>query len=292
MTGKMKRLIYLLLGLSAGLIAFAFTGIISSAGFSSYLSLSLIQGAAIGFIFGFIFGAANIIIYKELKQGLLKAVTAALIGAVTAAAAQLIAVQGMLWSSGLLRLEWDQSMKILFPLWKGFGWMLMGMAIGAVDGIHQRSIRRSLAGLTGGLIGGLTGGLGLELLTGMMPQAPFIQSAGLILMGILIGLFLGEFERRFSFARLRVLNGEFKNREYLLIKKKTRIGEDVKEDISFHAYRDVESFQIEKNAAEVYLNSETGSQLLLNDKAYEGKQTLKYQDVIQNGSIKLLYLPL
>ena len=156
----MKRILYPLSGLCAGLAAFAVIELLSAAGFSSYLMLSLSQGAALGLLFGFTFGFTDGIIYKELKSGLIKAATAGVIGAVTAAAAQLLASRGILWTANLVDLA---------PLWRGFGWMLTGAAIGIIDGIHQRSPQRIVAGLLGGLLGGLTGGLSFELIVNFLP---------------------------------------------------------------------------------------------------------------------------
>jgi hypothetical protein len=292
MTGNRKRIIYLLSGLGAGLIAFAAIELFAAAGLTSYLALSLAQGAALGLIFGFIFGFADGLLYKELKSGLIKAGIAAGIGALTAAAAQLLASQGMLWTAGIFKLEHNQTMGIIFPLWRGIGWMLMGAAIGAVDGIHQKTLRRTIAGILGGLTGGLLGGLSFEFIVRYLPEAAFAGAAGLGLMGVLTGLFISEFERRFSYARLLVLNGQLKDREYLLVKHKLRIGSDFRDDIYLHGYKELSTVLISSDKSDIYLEAATANRVLLNDRAVVEKQPMKYQDVIQAGDIKLLYMPL
>lgn len=291
MKGNKKRIIYLSSGMGAGLAAFSVIELFSAAGFTSYLALSLAQGASLGFIFGFVFGFADGILYKELKSGLTKALIAAGIGALTAAAAQLATSQGMLWSAGFFKLEQNHIMGILFPLWRGIGWMLMGAAIGAVDGIHQKTLRRTIAGFLGGLTGGLVGGLIFEFIVRYIPEASFAGALGLCLMGILIGLFISEFERRFSYARLRVLNGQLKDREFLLVKQKLRIGGALHDDIYLHGYKNISSLLISGQNNDVYIESEDG-RVLLNDQTVTEKQSLKYQDVIQIGDVKLLYMPL
>ena len=291
MNRNKKRIIYLASGMGAGLIAFSIIELFSAAGFTSYLALSLAQGASLGFIFGFIFGFADGILYKELKSGLIKASIAAGIGALTAAAAQLMTSQGMLWSAGFFKLEQNHIVGILFPLWRAIGWMLMGAAIGAVDGIHQKSLQRTIAGFIGGLTGGLLGGLGFEFIVRYIPEANFAGTLGLCLMGILIGLFISEFERRFSYARLRVLNGQLKDREFLLVKQKLRIGRALQDDIYLHGYKNISSLLISGQNKDVYIEPEN-DRVLLNDQVVTEKQAMKYQDVIQIGDVKLLYMPL
>ena len=298
MTGNNKRVLYLLLGIFSGTAAFAAVEILNGAGLPNYLLLALIQGAALGFIFGFTFGFADGIIYRELKTGLIRALTAAAAGAVTAAAAQVIASQGMLLSARLAGFGYDRSMDVLLPLWRGFGWMLMGAAIGAIDGLQKKAIRRAAAGAVGGLTGGLIGGLAFEFLIRLIPDAVYIKAAGLILMGALIGLFIGEFERRFSFARLRILNGPLKDREYLIVKLKTSIGNSVRNDIAINGYKTIPEGLLTRSGGEI--NFEIQEEIaaasaditLLNDQPVSMRQMLKYQDVIQLGSLKLIYLPL
>jgi len=292
MTGNRKRIIYLISGLSAGLIAFSVIRLLEAAGFSSYLGLSIAQGAALGFIFGFIFGFTDGLLYKELKNGVIKASIAAATGAVTAAAARIIATQGMLWTANILKPEYIQTTQIWLPIWRGAGWMLMGAAIGAVDGIHKRSLRRTIAGILGGLIGGLIGGLGFEFLVSSQSETVFAGAAGLGCMGILIGLSISEFERRFSYAQLRVLNGKLKNREYLLVKRKLRIGGHLQDDICLHDSGDTSSALISAKNNDIYLGAADNSRVLINDLAITENQILKFQDVIQLGDVKLLYLPL
>ena len=301
MTVNNRRILYLILGIISGLAAFAAVDLLTDSGLPNYLALALTQGAAIGFIFGFAFGFADGIIYHELKNGLIRALIAAAAGAVTAAAAQVIASQGMMLSAN--------AAEIMLPLWRGAGWMLMGAAIGAIDGIQHMAVRRAAAGAIGGLTGGLIGGLIFEFLIRLYPDTALIKAAGLILMGALTGLFIGEFERRFSFARLRILNGPLKDREYLVVKKKTSVGSGIKHDIPVRGYENIPtgvllrrgrevSFEIhggpesEGLAAKAAAVKVSSDMTLLNDQPLNGRHDLKFQDVIKLGKLKLIYLSL
>ena len=292
MSGNKKRIIYLLSGLCAGLIAFSAIELLAAANFTSYLMLSLLQGGALGLIFGFIFGFADGLLYKDLKNSLIKAAISAGIGAVTAAGVQILTSQGMLWTANIIKPEHNQTMTIILPLWRGGGWMLMGGAIGAVDGIKQKTLRRTFAGLIGGLTGGLIGGLCFEFMLRGLPDTALAVGAGLTLMGIIIGLTLGEFERRFSYARLRILNGSQKDREYLLVKRKLRIGGSLNDDIILDDNGRLGSALISGGGGDIFLEAAAECRTLLNDEMLTAKQPLKYQDVIQIGSVKLLYMPL
>lgn len=292
MTGNRKRILYLISGLCAGLAAFAAIELLSAAGLGSYLMLALTQGAVLGLIFGFTFGFSDGLLYKELKSGLIKALIAGGIGALTASAAQLLAAQGMLWSADLLRLEYSRTMELLLPLWRAVGWMLMGAAIGAVDGISRKAPRRAAAGILGGLSGGLAGGLCYEFLLRGLPGSAAAGAAGLALMGLIIGLFLAEFERRFSYGRLRVLSGKLKDREYLLIKRNLNIGGNLRDDISLYGYPRIAGARLSRELGDLCIEPSGDQRVLLNDQKVTSPQQLKYQDVIRLGSIKLLYLPL
>ena len=157
MKGNRKKLIYILSGLSAGLIAFSAAQLLASTQAAGSLSLSLLQGACAGLIFGFSFGLADGILYRELRSGLITAAISAVIGGVTAAAAQMLSAQLMLISAAALNLGGRDAVSVLLPLWRAAGWMLMGAAIGACDGIRQKAPRRIAAGVLGGLAGGLLG---------------------------------------------------------------------------------------------------------------------------------------
>lgn len=298
MTEKKKIIIYMLMGLCAGLLSFAAVELLNTAGIKNYLTLSILQGAALGLCFGFVFGFADAVVYKELKSGLLKAALACAAGAAIAAVSQIITSQGMLFSTSLFDSDYQNSMNIILPVWRGIGWMLMGAAIGSIDGILKRTLRRVAAGIIGGLAGGFTGGLVYEFFLRLFPENLIIRVAGLVIMGIMIGFFLGEFERRFSYGRLKILNGKLKDREYLLIKRKTIIGPALNNDIYIHGYRAMAEGLLMKDGKEVYfepLHPEIQEQkiqvTMLNDKPLHERKYLKYQDVLQIGSLKMLYMP-
>lgn len=301
MNKNKKILIYILLGACAGLISFSaveFTNLIIS---KSYIRLTLVQGAFLGLSFGLIFGFTDGIIYKELKSGLFKAAVSGAAGSLIAAFSVFITSQGMLITINILNPDYSSSMKIILPLWRGFGWMLMGAAIGAIDGIVKMTIKKTTAGILGGMIGGLSGGLVFEFAIRYFPENPIICAAGLIIMGLLLGFFFGAFEKRFSYGRLRILNGSLKDREYILIKNKTVIGPSLHHDIYLHGYKSISECSLTRVETEILLQplSPKGTEdtadkedlTVLNDRPLDEKKYLKYQDVIQLGSLKMIYLP-
>ncbi len=290
MTQTKKRIIYMISGLCAGLISYSVIELLNRTGISSFLLLYLIQGAFLGLAFGFVFGFSDGIFYKELKSGAFKALISAATGAAVAAGAQIITAQAILLTGNLT--------DIMLQIWRAIGWMITGAAIGAIDGIYKRSLKKTIAGLLGGLAGGLIGGLIYELMLTLI-QLPLAGFIGLIIMGVLIGLFLNEFERIFSYGRLRIVNGALKDREYLLINRKTTIGQTLGSTIYLHEYKNIPSGRIINEDGEIYLETEGESTnvknsavTMLNDSPMDGRSCLKYHDVIQFGSAKLLYLPL
>jgi len=292
MTGNRKRIIYMLMGITAGVMGYGILEMMMNLGVRSYLLLALLQGAFLGAVFGAVFGFSDGFFYRDLHRGLIKAGIAAALGAVTVMGAMVLSSQGMLWTAGLFNVDYGRSMDILLSLWRSLGWMVMGMAIGAVDGIQKRSSRRIVAGLLGGLVGGLLGGLLFEFLMIYLSVGSIARGVGLIALGLLVGLFLGEFEKRFSYARLRVLNGSLKEREYLLVKYNLRLGANLGDDIYLTGYGKAVQMEIHRAGGESRLHFTQEVKVLLNDVPPMDGQVLKYNDVIQLGSAKLLYLPL
>src|SRR5262245_28100578 len=69
------------------------------------------------------------------------------------------------------------------------GWTLLGLAIGSVDGIYERSLRRLRNGLIGGAIGGMVGGLlFLPVTQGMGGMTG--RAASFVILGLCVGLFI------------------------------------------------------------------------------------------------------
>ncbi len=294
MNGEKKRLLYVLLGFAAGLMALGGIEILLKAGLSSYFATSLLEGAYLGAVFGFVFGIADGLLYREIRQGLATGGLASLVGALAGGLSLLLTSQLLLGISGTGMAESEPLRAFLLPLSRGVGWMLVGMAVGGVDGLRTGAWRRGLAGILGGMAGGFVGGMVLELMIHFVPRPAVSRAVGLLVLGGGIGFFLGEFERRFSFGRLRVLSGAHRNREYLLSRWKTSVGSGARDDVIVPDYEGVSErhFSIIRRNEEILLESAARGKTRVNDRVLDGAHALKYQDVIQVGSLKLLYLPL
>ena len=180
---------------------------------------------------------------------------------------------------------------LIKPLSRAFGWSILGLIIGSLDGIRSGSTKRTLVGITGGLIGGFIGGVMLEFLTVFWSKKLFARGTGIMLLGIGIGLFFAIFEYSRSYGILKILTGPYKGKEYVLIMKNTRLGSSSRSHLPLKNYSGVR-----KNHAIITANRngvkirKIESPIIVNEKSVIEKE-LKYEDVIQLGNVKLLYLP-
>jgi hypothetical protein len=117
-----------------------------------------------------------------------------------------------------------------------FGWMLVGLAIGASIGVFDLiqaftasqpkglAIRKVLNGVIGGLLGGLLGGVLYELLMGAFQLPHSSLAIGLTALGLCIGLLIGLAQVILKEAWLRVETGFRPGREFMLTKPETTLG--------------------------------------------------------------------
>jgi hypothetical protein len=117
-----------------------------------------------------------------------------------------------------------------------FGWMLVGLAIGASIGVFDliyaftasqpkgAAMRKILNGVIGGLLGGLLGGVLFELLIGKLNLPHSSLPIGLAMIGLCIGLLIGLAQVILKEAWLRVEAGFRPGRELMLTKSETTIG--------------------------------------------------------------------
>jgi hypothetical protein len=117
-----------------------------------------------------------------------------------------------------------------------FGWMLVGLAIGASVGVFDliqafttsqpkaMALRKVLNGMIGGLLGGLLGGVLYELLIGAFDLRHSSLAIGLTMLGLCIGLLIGLAQVILNEAWLRVESGFRPGRELMLSKTETTIG--------------------------------------------------------------------
>jgi hypothetical protein len=147
---------------------------------------------------------------------------------------------------------------------RGLGWMLLGVAVGASEGIAARSLGKfsygTLGGAIGGFVGGLLFGLALEKTKASGEHASLWGAVGLIILGACIGSLSALVQGVFQPASVKVLRGWQEGREYPLAKIDNLLGRDEHADIAL--FRDM---KVEKKHA--IIQREGQRYLLLNNDA-------------------------
>jgi hypothetical protein len=179
-----------------------------------------------------------------------------------------------------------------------FGWMLVGLAIGASIGVYdllrslstgqgmRQAIRKIINGIAGGVLGGLVGGMLFELPSrNLLPRSAL--PVGLVVLGLCIGLLIGLTQVILKEAWLRVEAGFRPGRELMLLKPDTTIGRAESCDIGLFG-----DAAIEKVHARVMLNGnrylladgDTQAGTYLNDQRIAQPTPLHSGDTIRVGS--------
>ncbi len=147
---------------------------------------------------------------------------------------------------------------------RGLGFLFLGMAVGASEGIAARSLGKFTYGTSGGTLGGFIGGclFGLIYLLTLQSggDASFAGAAGFVIMGACIGSLSALVQGVFQPASVKVMRGWQEGREYPLDKIDTLVGRDEQADIAL--FRDM---KVEKQ--HVILQRDGDRYLLLNNGA-------------------------
>ncbi len=293
MTALARRLILLAVGVLAGICAWPVAELIVSqqAGFPSYLFFSALLGAAIGALMGAFFGAAEGItsrVKSRIPGGML---LGALVGCVGGGIG-LLAGQAALWLIGTLVMQsYGNFQKVVLPLSHAIGWAVLGVWVGAGEGVRAASWKKIGIGILGGLAGGLLGGFVLEYSRVLVPHMQFSRLIGLVTLGLAIGGFYGLIERGMSFGIFRVLTGALKGKEFLLNQRRMRLGRSPRNEIALPSYEDLADRQalVRVHKGEVVLvNLEPRLPLQVNEQKFPERR-LKYGDVIRMGSARIFY---
>lgn len=258
--------------------------------FPSYLLFSAALGMTTGALLaGFFSSQEGLLVNRARTAGGI--LIGALVGLAGGTAGFLVG-QGILFLLGnYFLLSADQYRTLGLPLARSAGWAVLGICVGVTEGIRSRELRKILVGFTGGLAGGAIGGAALEYIalnTGFNAAG---RLAGFLLFGLSIGFFYGLAEKNLSYGIIRLLNGKFKGKEYLVNQKKLSIGKSKKNDIVLDSYDDVAEkhaeIVIKKNNVLLKKKS-SGADVSLNDDRISEKE-LAINDVIQIGGAKFLY---
>jgi hypothetical protein len=183
--------------------------------------------------------------------------------------------------------------RIGLPVARAVGWALLGIAVGAAEGIRARSGLKIGMGAAGGLAGGLVGGAAIEYARLFVPNMALARLSGLLAYGLLVSLAYALIERRLSHGVLRILNGSRKGTEFILNQQRFRLGTDARNDIILTDYRHVaaEHARIWAEGGELQIAPASEATLRLNDEQVSGSARLRYEDVIAVGTAKLFYKP-
>lgn len=293
MTTFARRMILLALGALAGigLWPVAEAILFQQGGFPSYLAYLAALGAVVGALMGAAFGAAEGItsrVRERLPTGIVVGAAVGLAGG----AAGLLAGQAALWLIGGLFLRgYTDFQWVVLPVSRAVGWAVLGIFVGAAEGLRARSAKKVVVGILGGLVGGLAGGFVLEYLRLLVPGLPVARLAGLVVLGVGIAAFYGIIEHGMSFGVLRVLTGELKGKEYLLNQRKVRIGRSRRNEIALRSYEelaDVQAQVVIRKGEPVLENLEPSLPVQVNERRIS-ERALKFGDVIRIGPAKIYY---
>lgn len=286
----MRRIIILAAGLAAGLVAWplseAMLGVQSS--FPSYLLFIVASGAVYGGFFGLAFGSVEGVAggvsarkWLGLALGVVIGIVGGALGALGGQAIYLAIGQYLLQAGA-------DAPAVGLPLARGLGWALMGVIIGAGEGLRLRSGKRALIGALGGFLGGLAGGLLAEYGSLALAAAWWTRAAGAVVLGLFLAAGFAIIERGFLLGSLVLLTGSLRGREYPVPPGRTTIGSGLADTISLAPYPNVAERHAVLTGDRRGMRLERGGEdveVRVNEEAVE-RATLKYDDVIDVGSAR------
>ena len=194
---------YGILGAVGGLFAWQLSNILGLSFTHSLFLSEVIVGALMGLLIGFFIGLAEGIVGQNLLFGLRKSLLSALLGAVGGAIALPLAEGVFLFVGGQ---AWTR------PLGWGIFGLLTGLATGITGGAQMWK------GGLGGLLGGVLGGTLLEIARLAFKNTLIGKGAGLMLLGLAVGVFIALIVFILSKVWFEVVSGKLKGMEFILDK--------------------------------------------------------------------------
>lgn len=109
---------------------------------------------------------------------------------------------------------------------RAIGWMLLGVGIGVIDGLYERSPSKLRNGAIGGALGGLLGGLLFDPLAAFAGSTTGMSSraTALVVLGLAVGACVGLAQVILKEAWLTVLDGYRAGRQIILSQRVTTLG--------------------------------------------------------------------
>jgi hypothetical protein len=172
------------------------------------------------------------------------------------------------------------------------GWILMGIGIGAAEGLYERSPSKIRNGLLGGALGGLLGGILFEPILALVAtdSGTSSRATAFVILGIAIGALVGLTQVVLKQAWLTVVEGYRAGRQLILTQPVTILGRADHLPMPFlgAANRDLQSehVKITRSANGSYQVEDNSTRLgtKLNNCPIKGAVPLKDGDAIQLGS--------
>jgi len=194
---------YGLLGAIGGLFGWQISNILGLSFTDNLILSEVIVGAILGGVIGFMIGFGEGIATQSFLFGLKKSLLSALLGAVGGAIGLPIAEGVFLFIGGQV---WSR------PI----GWAIFGLLTGLATGITGGA--QLWKGGLGGLIGGALGGVLLEAARTLFADPLMGKAAGLILLGLSVGVFIALIVFVLSRVWFEVTNGKMRGMEFILDK--------------------------------------------------------------------------
>ncbi len=175
------------------------------------------------------------------------------------------------------------------------GWAVGGLAVGLGVGWGSGSARRRNSAI-GGVLGGALGGLFYQSLTSasFFPQVVG-RAIAIVVMGALIGFFIGLVSELLKRAWLMVVRSQSRNaregREYPLVKPVMIIGRAEESDVGLFGDASVLPHHeiIRREGKNFFVNATGGGQVIVNRQPVNGRQPLKSGDRIEVGGTLIVF---
>ncbi len=175
---------------------------------------------------------------------------------------------------------------------RAIGWMVLGLAVGVVEGVYDRSFRKIRNGLVGGAIGGFVGGLLFDWIynLGLTASGRSSRAAAFVVLGLSIGAAIGLAHVVFRVAWLTVVDGFRTGRQLNLTQSVTILGRGDHLPLPFlgptNKDLEAEHLTIRRMPDGSYCLEDNHSKLgtRLNSQPLTGPAPLKDGDVIRLGT--------
>jgi MFS family permease len=171
---------------------------------------------------------------------------------------------------------------------RALGWMIMGLGIGGVEGLFDRSPRKIRNGLIGGAVGGLLGGLCFDPVARLVGGNMSGRAIAFVILGVCVGLFIGLAQIILREAWLSVEQGFRPGRQFVLNVPTTILGTSEKAQLPFIAFgaKGVEPIHLKivrrEDGAFVLRDGGSRTGTFINGKRVE-EEVLRNDDLIQLG---------